>query len=528
MGKELRTSTVPLKLHRYPRIDGSHWGFKTSLQPFFPTLEKLFKTDTLAHLSEYGIRLSEEITSVVNANTIKTARGIAPVHRKTTMILSPFKWMRGDYGVFGVPKPADIAEEMQSRLQSPYNAGYVGALTSVLLSESGCPHFPKVYGVFTGITSDYTMDISDDYVDLAERPWFGDNLGKTFELRVRRNDAESEFVHTRRHRVSLELGGDALLENVEDIQADHVSNPAQSVSASQLDETSSSSFDADASSTSGGDDLFDIESCDCSDDEEDDDDSDDEEPFAWATFHDVPVITTVMEVCEGHFYDLVHQHSEPEKHVAWMAQVLFALAFAQRNYGLTHNDLHGNNVMYVATDQEYMYYKHAGVCYRVPTYGYLIKIIDFDRAITSVRLQGMKDARTFASSQFQPGEEAEGQYNIDPFYTREHPYIHPNPSFDLVRLATSLFWDMFPKGPNHAYSHPLFGVFIEWMTQVDGTSVMFRKQRDNHDRYHGFHLYKAIARYCRDSAVPRREIAKLTAYQVPTIPLGAPYTAIEM
>ena len=59
------------------------------------------------------------------------------------------------------------------------------------------------------------------------------------------------------------------------------------------------------------------------------------------------------------------------------------------------------------------------------------------------------------------------------------------------------------------------------MTQSDGTSVMFRESKDNHDRYHGFHLYKAIARYCKD-AVPRKEIGKLMAFRVPTLPLGSP------
>jgi hypothetical protein len=69
-------------------------------------------------------------------------------------------------------------------------------------------------------------------------------------------------------------------------------------------------------------------------------------------------------------------------------------------------------------------------------------------------------------------------------------------------------------------------VFKQWMTQSDGSSVMFRAKRDNHDRYHGFGLYKAIARYCRD-AVPRREISKLALYKVATVPLGTSCLFIE-
>jgi hypothetical protein len=133
----------------------------------------------------------------------------------------------------------------------------------------------------------------------------------------------------------------------------------------------------------------------------------------------------------------------------------------------------------------------------------------------------MKEPRQFVSSQFQPDEEAAGQYNMEPFFNQERPHLPASPSFDLCRFATSVFWDMFPKGPSVQDTHPLFSVFLAWMAQGDGTSVMFRAKQDNHDRYHGFHLYKAIARYCKD-AVPRKEIAKLTAFRIPTLPLGAP------
>jgi hypothetical protein len=47
------------------------------------------------------------------------------------------------------------------------------------------------------------------------------------------------------------------------------------------------------------------------------------------------------------------------------------------------------------------------------------------------------------------------------------------------------------------------------LKQEDGTSVLFGKENPQHERYHGFHLYKAIARYSKDSAVPRKEIMKL-------------------
>jgi hypothetical protein len=526
MGKDIRTTATEMKLHKYPRLDTSAWSMKNA-QPFFPPLEKLFKTETVANLQEYGVRLTDEIQRVVDADHVQVKGQPVEVHRKTTMILSPFKWMKGDYGTMGLPKPEDVAEEMQERLQSPHTAGYVGAITSIALSESGCIHFPKVYGVYVGLGTSHTIDISEDYEEMSERKWFTDNIGKTFEMKLRAPESgASSFKHTRSQRIALALGEETLLDDIRDIDAEHMS--AHSSHTNSHSHMEDDSEDSDETSTEESEDEYEIKSCDCSDVSEDglDDDGDDE-PFAWATFTDVPVITTVMEKLHGTFYDLLEKHPEPNKHTAWVAQIVFALAYAQRNYGFTHNDLHGNNVMYVPTESEFLFYKLGGQCFQVPTYGYLIKIIDFDRAITSVRLCGMKEPRQFMSSQFQSEDEAAGQYNMEPFYTQDHARIPPNPSFDLCRFATSVFWDMFPEGPDHSYTHPLFEAFKQWMTQPDGTSVMFRKERDRHDRYHGFDLYKAIARYCKDSANPRREIAKLATYRVATVPIGSQCLHIE-
>jgi hypothetical protein len=496
----------------------------------------LFKTEKVSSSKDYGIKLSEPLESIVDETTIRVKGASVPVHRKTTMILSPFKWMRGDYGALGLPLPEEAATELREKLQSPYTAGYVGALTSIVLSESDCPHFPKVHGVYTAIATSHTVDISDDYEEICERKWFTENMGKTFELKLRHTEGSPSFSHTRGQRPGVILGDDVVLDDIQDMDAERISEPntrrSISWSAPHDSESDSSEFEDDEDSESE-DDEYEIRSCDCSEDSDDEsegglDDEEDCESFAWATFKDVPVITTAMETCEGTFYDLVDAHPDnKEAHSAWVAQIVFALAYAQRNFGFVHNDLHGNNVMYVKTDKEHLYYKHQGTCYKVPTFGYLIKIIDFDRANISLRLAGMKEPRFFLSSQFQCDDEAAGQYNVEPFFYQNHPRIVPNPSFDLCRFATSMYWDMFPEGPDTETGHPLQNVFTQWMTQQDGSSVLFRKHRDRHDRYHGFDLYKAIARYCKDSATPRRELARLAVFATPSVPLGTPALYIE-
>ena len=510
MVKDLRTQNVDMKLHRLPKLQAGEWNLSRT-QPFFPSLEQLFKTEKLTAMPEYGIKLPEEVESVVDADHIKTTKGqTLKIHRKTTMILSPFKTMKGEYSAPGLPKPAESAKGYAEQMQSPHTAAYVGALASSALSLSECAHFPRVYGVYAAMASRHEVDISDDYEDLCDRKWFVDNIGKTFELRLRGENGET-FTHTRGHRVAVQMGDDIELDT-EDVVADHVPEPTITGVVEEY-ELPSESGDSEESE-SEDEDVFDIESCNCSEGTEEDDStmSEGDESFAWVTFSDVPVVTTIMEQCTGTFYDLLKTSDDQDKHTAWVAQIVFALAYAQRTFGFVHNDLHGNNVMYVPTTEEFLWYRHHGVTYKVPTHGALMKIIDFDRAAFSVRLNGMKDNRFFMSSQFHPDEEAAGQYNIEPFYVSSSPRIPLSASFDLARFASSVFWDMFPEGPKQETTHPLFEMFKHWTTLPDGSSVIFRKKGDNHDRYHGFDLYKAIARYLKESAVPRKEILKFGQY----------------
>ena len=87
MGKDLRTQAVDLRLHRIAKLKAESWNLE-HLQSFFPSLEQLFKTEKLTSMSEYGVKLPEEVESVVDATHIKTTKGqTLEVHRKTTCLL---------------------------------------------------------------------------------------------------------------------------------------------------------------------------------------------------------------------------------------------------------------------------------------------------------------------------------------------------------------------------------------------------------------------------------------------------------
>jgi len=527
MVKDLRTKPFALRVGKCNQLSADEeakWNLYQT-QTFIPCLETLFKTDVLQSAAVYGIKLSDSIQAVISPGTVQLTSGKqAEIHRKTTCILSPFRSMRGDYGSLGLPAPSDTSGHVVEKLQSPHTAAYVGALASVVLSESDCPHFPKVYGVYCGMAKIHSIDISDDYEELSDRPWFAQNIGKTFNLKLRPVVGTPAFQHTRSQRPAIVLDEMIALDGIQDIEVEHQSDVSPASMVGEDEPMGDEEGDDGSTSTE---DVFAIESCDCESDGSDFGDDEESEPYAWAELQNVPVVTTVMEKCEGTFYDLIKLDTDPVHHLAFVAQVIFALSYAQRIFALTHNDLHGNNIMFVRTAQEFMSYNLDGILYRVPTYGYLMKIIDFDRAIFSVRLNGMRDPKLFMSDQFKEEEEAGGQYNMEPFFTQSQPSYRANASFDLVRLATSMYWDLFPGDPAEPSESPLKALFIRWMTLGDGTSVLFGKKNPEHDRYHGFDQYKAIARFCKDTAVPRKEVAFLSTFKTEKVPLGDLCVLIE-
>ena len=507
---DLRTSNVPIEVQKQTNLQGlqeqayAQWGFRR-IQPFFPCIQKLFKMETVRTPYSFGLKSRYGIQTISAPDRVFSAGVEQRVHLKKSMLFSPYNVMRGDYAGTGLPNSEDVKN---SRIQSPHNSAYVGSLATLLLSETGCQHFPRVYGVFSAIAEKNVVDISYDYEDLCDRSWFSQNIGHFFELKIKTPE-----------KIEMEDSDEAVDLGVQDLPPLAVSATGTAPEAEPFisdedddedDHDEGTTYDSSCST----DYCFEIRSCSSSGttepDEEPFDDPEDEEGFAHAVFKDAPVQVTVMEQCEGTMYKLFKENPETEKRCAWIAQVIFALSFAQRTFGLVHNDLHVMNVMYVPTDKEYFYYNMGGKkTYRVPTHGKLLKIIDFDRATFSVKLPKLREAKFFMSDQFHPDEEAGGQYNVEPFYNPKYPEVKPNASFDLVRLASSVFWDCFPHGvsDDEYASNPLYKMFMQWLTLPDGTSVLFRNARegDKHERYGGFQLYKAIARWSRD-AVPRKQI----------------------
>ena len=119
-------------------------------------------------------------------------------------------------------------------------------------------------------------------------------------------------------------------------------------------------------------------------------------------------------------------------------QIIFTLTLLQKHFNFTHNDLHINNIMYKSTKDTYLYYKYNNKYYKVPTHGYIFKIIDFGRSIYTFK------NKTYFNDVYSKYGEAEGQYHYpvpnvalynDDRYKLD---IIPNPSFDMCRLTTTI------------------------------------------------------------------------------------------
>ena len=220
-----------------------------------------------------------------------------------------------------------------------------------------------------------------------------------------------------------------------------------------------------------------------------------------------PVHAIIMEKCDNTLDSLMYgrnEMTEPEW-AATLMQVIMSLIAYQHMFAFTHNDLHTNNVMFVKTEKKFLHYHYNGVYYRVPTHGRIMKIIDFGRAIYKYRGQ------TMVSDSFDRTGDAATQYNCEPYMNPKKPRLDPNPSFDLCRLACSLF-DYFVEDirDEAEYAETLkeslvASMVVEWLKDDKGRNVLYKKTGD--ERYPEFKLYKMIARTVH-GAVPHDQLQR--------------------
>jgi hypothetical protein len=222
---------------------------------------------------------------------------------------------------------------------------------------------------------------------------------------------------------------------------------------------------------------FDKDNCDLSDFEDDG-----KYKMYYLKCANIPVSLCLMEHMDKTLDETLDDGYNMDE-TEWFAvffQISFGLAIAQKYFNFVHNDLHSDNIMFKSTPMKYLYYEINGKYYRVPTFNKIAKIIDFARGTFKF------GDRWVFSDQFSDDGEACGQYDYPVDGSLKNCEFKPNPSFDLVRLGTTVIEriDELPKVTE----------FVENLCMDDdGHCVCYNEDT--------FQLYIDIARTCHN-AVP--------------------------
>lgn len=507
---------------------------------------------------------------ISNLTTQKTIH--KNVFFKLAPLLDPYKYLTGKYNIedekiFNLPKLNSTSDECHNKLLDTNNSAYVDGLfiylTSSLLHNNHFIHGVDYYGSILGIKNNYVINVFDDIDYLNNSDFFNNNKNNLFKIdeyqHLFQNENNTKLAPitiqhdtSAKSQLSIKSFDNELFEGVfEDTISSKNSTELHDINADidELDELTNdlditntnidnetnqnvtlktnSSCSSRSSYTDSNDTNEECENCgelenfddmnsdntnssnDSESDSENESENDSEnesyeEEQIFATIPKFPIQVIGMEYCENTFDDLIlNEDLKKEEWLSAFMQIIMILITYQKAFGLTHNDLHTNNVMYNKTDKKYIYYCYKKKYYKVPTFGRIFKIIDFGRSIYKF------DGKLFCSDSFQIGGDAATQYNTEPYLNNKKPRLEPNFSFDLCRLACSIFdyvIDDFEEVKDISKcKDPIKRLIVEWCLDDKGINMLYKN--NGTDRYPDFKLYKMIAR-CVHNHIPQAQLER--------------------
>jgi hypothetical protein len=484
---------------------------------------------------------------------------------KYAPLLDPFKYFVGKYNhtdanLFNLPS-LENNSNVHSKILDPNNTAYVDSffsyLSSMLLNKYKFINGLDFYGSFLAIKNNYKVNIADDLDYLIHSEFFIKNKNVLFEVPdyshlfpYADDDSLSNIkkpivIHNNSNKSNLSVKSidnnifeDIFinLNDVKDMSLDLIditnsnecsltnkpkteSNATKSLKSgsscssrtSHTNETETEEesvhnvSETEIEDTNSESKLSEIsEQNNSNNDSNSDSDWDtieDEEEVIKATFKQFPVQVICLENCKNTLDSLIlNNELTNDEWFSALMQVIMTLITYQKSFNLTHNDLHTNNVMYNETSLKHIYYLYKKKYYKVPTFGKLFKIIDFGRAIYKY------NSKVFCSDSFQAGGDASGQYNTEPYFNDKKPRLEPNPSFDLCRLACSIFdfvVDDVSDVKDLSKCEPIVRLITEWCIDDNGINVLYKNNGE--ERYPDFKLYKMIAR-CVHNHTPQAQL----------------------
>lgn len=495
------------------------------------------------------------LCTLKNSHTNKTK--VKHAFLKRAPLLDPYKYLIGKYNandpkLFQLPT---LSEDVgHPTFHDPNNAAYVDGLfcflSSQLLHNHGLVHGVDYYGSFLAIQNNFSLNIYDDLEYLHQSEYFIKNINVLFQVEdysylmneLEKQETKLPALHIDQtktchsvlsacsideemfgnvfsdsHPAYLSLQDVKTKEELEDItHCVPITHPEQKASIKSnstcssrlsyttLDNEKERKDTSSVTSSSWEEDVCE-EVEEGEGEEADDDDSEDDDEFIEAVIPKFPVQVICMEQCENTLDDLLlHEDISEEELFSALMQVIMTLCTYQKVFSFTHNDLHTNNIMYIETDKKFLYYVYKKKYYKVPTYGKIYKIIDYGRGIFKL------DGKLFCSNSFQQGNDASTQYNTEPYFNDKKPRLEPNFSFDLTRLACSIF-DYVMDQEEHFES--VKHLIEAWCQDDHGINLLYKANGE--DRYPQFKLYKMIAR-CVHKHTPQNQLERpeFSRYQI--------------
>jgi len=409
---------------------------------------------------------------------------------KLSPIIEPLKYSIGKYkniNIKTLPKPSIKSKlpEMDDVNNLAYVDSFFYYLSSILLNQYNFVHGIDYYDTFLGISDKFKYNISEEIDTLISNSYFKENHNKLFNIdnsdlfqeKPKLNIEESvdinDYTELEEPKIQEELEDETnaeLLYDNESIIKDIDCDTSSDYSNSDLDSDSDYSVSEESDYDSDESDFSDID-----------------EDEIYLTINNFPCQYICLEKLTDTLDKLI---LEDEISIAeWKSalfQVLMSLITYQKVYDLTHNDLHSNNIMWIETKEKFLYYKYNDKYYKVPTYNKIFKIIDFGRSIYKFK------KNTYFSNSFSKEGDAASQYNCEPYYNDKKPKVLPNKSFDISRLACSLF-DYFYDDVNDTKSKcDIAKTVSKWCLDDNKKNILYKK--NNVERYPDFKLYKMISR----------------------------------
>ena len=420
-------------LSKYYNIEDSSIRFYFPYIEYFSQEDKLIDYDSRFNNTSslidimYNIKVFDEnnikFMGVVNKNNREFSTEVVikrmPILNFENIMLLKNRLKKDNKQVLIPSQPLVSFGKLSSFYNSTYIETMISYITSKLTEENMCPHYPLFYGYCIFNEGETIYDITDDIDKLDGYSWFSEN-------------ETSEFYKKYGYNIVYQTNVECNSSNDTDTDMD---TDTDSMSYSSCIKT-------------------------------------------YAVVNHSPVQLKFSEYCgEDNINGRIHFTEKEWESILF--QIIYTLYVGWSYFKLTHNDLHIGNILFKPTTSKYLYYNIEDVFYKIPTYGYIVKIIDWNRATFQI------NGTFFKNDCFDRDGDCYGQFIFPENYYYNKNVIIPDEHSDLALLASSIL----DEG-NMSEDTKIYELVRGWCTNKYGVCIP--------EKYDEFDMYKESSK-CKNS-----------------------------